>query len=168
MRGALGRSARCVMCAGALAALVASGCALDVERRESTRTVRLRTPALDLPVYPRAKAVAARFSVPPAVSFTGRFADTAAHSSHFATDDGVDLVLRFYRDAVRKRGESLECRGTINVRAHGRTEDLRCVRGASESVQLAVSPVPGHHAVVSVTPAVTGSTFTLVNVRTKH
>ena len=167
--------------AGAAATLIVYGCAVDVDHRESIRTVRAQTPvgvfkldrpsspAIDLPVYPRANRTTPRVPVPPAVvSFTGRFADIGTRSSHFATHDGVDLVLQFYRDVMRTYSALLECRGTINVRARGRTEELRCIdRGTSDSVQLAVS-MPSHHAVVSVKPAGTGSTFTVVNVRTRH
>jgi hypothetical protein len=169
---------RIVMLAGAAAALLVSGCTVAVDRQETTR-VRMQTAESvfnpdrpespqDLPVYPGAKAVR---PLPPStagVSFTGRYADTRTYSSHFATDYGVDVVLQFYRDALRKLGAPVECRGTINVQARGRTEELRCIpRGASDAMQLAVA-VPGHHAVVRVAPAVTGSTFTLVNVRTRH
>lgn len=172
--------ARIVMFAGASAALLVSGCRVAVDRQESVRAVRVETtvsvfnadqpePPPELPVYPRAKVVTP--PLPPStadVSFTGRFADTRTYSSHFATDDGVDLVLQFYRDAMGNHSARFECRGTVNVRARGRTEELRCIRGgASDSVQLGVS-VSGHHALVRVTPAGTGSTFTLVNVRTRH
>ena len=77
-------------------------------------------------------------------------------------------MLPPYRYAMRNYGARFECRGTINVRGRGRTDELGCIRrDASDSVQLAVSE-PGHHALVRVTPAVTGSTFTLVSVRTRH
>jgi hypothetical protein len=169
--------ARIVTLAGAAAALLVSSCNVGIDWHE-TRVARVQTAVSafnpgrpgspsGLPVYPRAKAVT------PApgrtdVSFTGRFADTRTYSSHFATDDGVDLVLQFYRGAMRNYGARFECRGTVNVRARGGTEELRCIdRGATDSVQLAASE-PGHHALVRITPAVTGSTFTLVSVRTSH
>lgn len=166
-----------VTLAGAAAALLVSGCTVAVDWQE-TRAVRVQTAAAlrpdqpeaqaELPVYPGAKAVTPAHLLPPAVSFTGRFADAGTYSSHFATDDSADLVLQFYRDAMQKYGARLECRGTMNLRARGRTEELRCIRrGASDSVQLAVSEL-GHHALVRVTPAVTGATFTVVNVRTRH
>jgi hypothetical protein len=184
MEGAMARKpgisdAGIIMLVGAAAAAFVSGCTVAVDdRHETVRSGRAQTAVSvfnpdrpesppDLPVYPGAKAV----TPPPPpfnVSFSGRFAATSAYSSHFATDDGVGLVLQFYRDAMRNYSERFECRGTVNVRARGGTEELRCIpHGGSDSVQLAVS-VPGHHAVVRVAPAVTGSTFTLVNVRTRH
>jgi hypothetical protein len=166
-----------MLVAGAAAALLVSGCSVGVDWHE-TRVVRVQTAAsavnpdrtespAGLPVYPRARAAT---PAPPLadVSFTGSFADTSTYSSHFATDDGVDRVLQFYRDTMRNYGARFECRGTVNVRARGGTEELRCIhRGDSDSVHLAVS-VRGHHALVRVTPAVIGSTFTLVNVRATH
>ena len=133
------------------------------------RTDGPESPPILLPRYPHATTLTAtRPPRPDDVSFTGRFADTRIQSLRFVTDDDVDLVLRFYREAMREHGAPLGCRGTINVRAQGHTEELRCIhRAASESVQLVVS-VPGDHAVVSVAPAATGSTFTLMNVRTRH
>lgn len=169
---------RIVRLAGAAAALLVSGCTIGVDWHE-TRVVRVQTAAsavnpdrpdspAGLPVYPRARAATPAPPIPADVSFTGSFADTRTYSSHFATDDGVDLVLQFYRDTMRNYGARFECRGTVNVRARGGTEELRCIRReTSDSVQLAVS-LPGRHALVRVTPAATGSTFTLVNVRTRH
>jgi hypothetical protein len=169
---------RILMLAGATAALLVSGCTVAVDdRHETVRAGHVQTVSVvdpdrpesppDLPVYPGAQAVTPP-PPPPEVSFTGRFADTATYSSQFATDDGADLVLEFYRDAIRDYDARFECRGTVNVRARGGAEELRCIYGGvADSVQLGVS-VPGHHALVRVTPAVTGSTFTLVNVRTRH
>ena len=159
MRNSGALDGRIIIVAGATAALLVSGCTVAVDDwQESQR---------DLPVYPGAKAVTQ--PPPPAgVSFTGSFADTRTYSSHFATDDGIDLVLQFYRDAMRNYGAPFECRGTVNLRARGHTEELRCIPGGvSDSVQL-VGSLPGHYALVRVTPAVAGTTFTLVNVRTRH
>lgn len=159
MRSSGALDGRIVILAGAAAALLVSGCTVAVDDwQESMR---------DLPVYPGAKAVTP--PPPPAgVSFTGSFADTRTYSSHFATDDEVDLVLQFYRDAMRNYGAPFECRGTVNLRARGHAEELRCIRGrVSDSLQL-VGSVRGHYALVRVTAAVTGTTFTLVSVRTRH
>ena len=158
---------RIVLLAGATALLV-SGCGLDVTWRDSMRTDGPESPPIHLPVYPRAIAIKPLPSPPDGVSFTGRFADTSIHSSEFATRDDVNRVLYFYRDAMRRHGAPLVCRGTINVRATRRTEELRCLgRRAHDSIQLAVS-VPGQHAIVSVRPVGAGSTFTLVNVGTRR
>ena len=160
---------RIVLLAGAAAALLVSGCGLDVTWRDSTRTDGPESPPIRLPVYPRALAVTPPLPSPPeGVSFTGRFADTSVRSWQFATSDDVSRVVYFYRDAMQRYGSALVCRGTINVRATRRTQELRCLGGgAPHSVQLAVS-VPGRHAVVSVRPAGTGSTFTVVNVGTRQ
>lgn len=149
-----------VILAGATAALLVCGCSVAVDDwQESVR---------DLPVYPGAKVVTPSLPSTAGVSFTGSFADTTAYSAHFATDDDVDLVLQFYRDVMAGYGARFECRGTVNVQARGRTEELRCIgRGASASVQL-VTSVPGHHSVVRVTPGTNGSAFTLMNVRTRR
>jgi len=126
------------------------------------------SPPIHVPVYPGAVEVTSpRPSLPGDVSFTGRFSDATAYTWRFATEDDVASVLRFYREAMRRYGEPLGCRGTINVRAYRRTEEVRCIRESSDSVQLVVSG-PGHHAIVSVAPAATGSTFTLVNVDTRY
>jgi hypothetical protein len=158
-----------VLLAGAAAALLVSGCRLDVTWRDRMPTGGLESPPIHLPVYPRAIAVTPPLPSPPdGVSFTGRFADTSIQSWQFATGDDVDRVLYFYRDAMRTHGAPLVCRGTINVRATRRTQELRCLgRGARDSVQLAVS-VPGQYAVVSVRSAGIGSTFTLMNVGTRR
>ena len=149
-----------VILAGATAALLVCGCSVAVDDWQE----RVR----DLPVYPGARVVTASVPSTAGLSFTGSFADTTTYSSHFATDDDVDLVLQFYRDVLGGYGARFECRGTVNVQARGGTEKLRCIgRGASDSLQLAAS-VPGRHAVVRVTPGVNGSTFTLMNVRTRH
>jgi hypothetical protein len=148
------------MLAGAMAALLLSGCTVAVDDWQES--------VGDLPVYPGAKALTAPAPAIAGVSFTGSFADTTTDGSQFATEDDVDLVLQFYRDAMRSYGRRFECRGAVNVQARGRTEELRCIpSGASDSVQIAAS-VPGRHAIVRVTPAVNGATFTLLNVRTRH
>jgi hypothetical protein len=155
------------MIAGA-AALLVSGCSFNVDWRDSMPAGGRPSPPIHLPIYPGATQVTPpRPTLPGEVSFTGSFSDTSAYTWRFETEDDVAGVLRFYRQAMRRYGEPLGCRGTINVRAYRRTEELRCIREESDSVQLVVSG-PGHHAIVSVAPAATGSRFTLVNLDTRH
>jgi len=92
----------------------------------------------------------------------------------YESDDAPTKVLSFYKDQLKKYGNVLECHtaGHTNVntnfRSHGARADsneLACEGDSGRNVELKVGKKDDQH-IVEVEPEGTGSSFSLVYVRT--
>jgi hypothetical protein len=141
----------------ALIAVSVTACSMDIDRNVDARDT-------GLPGYPGARLVqdtdgpeSARVSIDTSLFGLGVVA------AEFETDDGVETVLAFYRDAMQQYGAVTECRGDIQFK------DDRAVcdpEPASDEVQL-VTGTEGDQRIVAVKPRGAGSEFAVVHVRTR-
>jgi hypothetical protein len=139
-----------------------TSCTIEVRRDQEHMGQRV-----DLAVYPDARLATWEEPAAAYVSFSGTFADTHVVSRSFDSDDVPEVILQFYRNAMRAYGAVTECRGTINVRRRRGIEKLVCIeRPASPAVQLAVA-VDGRHPIVVVKPRGTAARFAILYVHTR-
>jgi hypothetical protein len=124
--------------------------------------------AIGMPVYPGARPAAWAQPAAAHVNFTGSFSDVWVTPREFESDAAPVVVLDFYREAMRRHGYVIECRGTINVRRRRGAETLVCVdQPSSPAVQLAVDR-DGRHQVVVVTPRGAAAQFAVLSVHTRR
>jgi|SRR5579872_3471849 hypothetical protein len=90
----------------------------------------------------------------------------------YQSPDGPTKVLSFYRDQLKKYGHVLECHTSsfdldmrMNTRKAGDTNDLACEGPTGNHVELKAGRRDDQH-IVAVEPDGSGSSFSLVYVRT--
>lgn len=164
------------------AAGLLAACQVDVRdgtRAEGGKDVDIRTPLgaisvatevdtdTGLPVYPGARVRRSGDDPGSAnVNVGTPFADVKVSAANYEHDDDSRAILAFYREAMRKYGEVVECRGDLDFKGRGRRMRPVCdERWGARDVTLGVGTETQQRLVV-VKPRSTGSDFSVVYIKT--
>lgn len=85
-------------------------------------------------------------------------------AAKYDSDDSPDKLLAFYRKALAKYGQVVECKGDLDLNAGKEGSKLTCKSSASGKTELGVRDGDVNH-VVSVEPRGKGTNFALVYVQ---
>lgn len=165
---------------GVVAAVLASGCSVQVS--EGDKKVDVRTPLADLKVhtdvdpsetglelYPGARPLRDRKDEPQSahVNIASSLFGVKVIAASFETDDSPEKVLAFYREQMAPYGDVTECRGNIDFKKAARG-GIECKAGGrrESEVQLGVGD-DGRHRIVAVKPKGSVTEFAVVYVQTR-
>src|SRR5688572_6619792 len=154
-----------------------AACSVSVdEHRDNTADVRILTPVgqvlvrtggkpeTGLAVYPGSTPVRKHREAEAADVTVGNSAfGVKVAAANFESDASPDMILSYYKNALRAHGSVTECRGNIDFRRSG----VICrKRLFSRTTQLAVG-TEAKHRLVSVKPRGSGSEYSVVYVQTR-
>jgi hypothetical protein len=164
-----------------------SGCSVNVKKEANgqDKQVDINTPVggihvskqanvsdVGLTVYPgaRMKENGAGRDKSANVSMSGFGYGLKVIALEYESDDSPSRVLAYYKDQLKKYGNVLECHysGHLNVqtkRSESDSNDLTCDGNHGNNAELKVGRKDDQH-IVAVEPQGTGSSFSLVYVRT--
>jgi len=177
------RRATRLILAGALPALFLGGCSIDVREEEQgdRKRVDIRTPvggmrvntnvdtpATGLAVYPGARPLQNGDEPRSAdVDISASVFGVRVLAAKFRSDDAPGDIVDFYRKELGAYGAVTECKGNIDFRGRGGSEEVVCKpKLASRSIQL-VAGTKEQHRLVSIEPRRGGSEFAVVYIRTR-
>jgi hypothetical protein len=174
---------------GTVLALGPSGCSINVakEKNGDDKKVDIRTPVggihvskeadasdIGLPVYPGARLKpdnSDRDNKSANVNISGFGYSLKVIALQYESDDAPAKVVAFYDDQLRKFGNVLVCHTSgldVNAHVHGldkNSGELACEGSSGSNIELKVGTKENQH-IVAVEPQGTGSSFSLVYVRT--
>jgi len=172
-----------------LAAVLLPGCSVNVKKEQNgeDKQVDIRTPVggihvskdasageLGLAVYPgaRLKQKDGGDDKSANVNISGFGYGVRVVALEYESDDSPAKLIAFYRDQLKKYGSNvLECHtahldvGADMKGADHNSHDLTCEGGSGSNIELKVGTRENQH-IVAVEPEGTGSSFSLVYVRT--
>ena len=164
------------------ASLLISACGMDVDRDAQGRKTKvdIRTPfgdvnvrtdvdaaATGLPIYPGSRPAETRRREPESadVNVGNSFFGVKVVAAKFEHDDAPEPIVEYYKQAMKKYGDVLECHGNIDFR--GRDSHPICKeRRRSQEIQL-VAGTEERHRIVVVKPRGSGSEFSAVYIETR-
>jgi hypothetical protein len=164
------------------ASLLVGACGMDVDHDAQGRKTKvdIRTPfgdvnvrtdvdaaATGLPIYPGSRPAESRRREPESadVNVGNSFFGVKVVAAKFEHDDAPEPIVDYYKQAMRKYGDVLECHGNIDFR--GRDSHPVCKeRHRSHEIQL-VAGTEARHRIVVVKPRGSGSEFSAVYIETR-
>jgi hypothetical protein len=179
----------CASMAGFVALLILPGCVnIKKEANGQDKQVDIKTPLGGLHVSNDASVSDTGLPVYPGARMKQKDSDGEDKSANvnisgfgyglkvvaveYESDDSPSKVLSFYKDQLKKYGAVLECRTSslhldmkMNVHGSHESDELTCDGDTGKDVELKVGRKENQH-IVAVEPAGTGSSFSLVYVRT--
>lgn len=164
------------------ASLLFAACGMDVDRdaQGHNTKVDIRTPfgdvnvrtdvdasATGLPIYPGSRPAQTRRHEPEraGVNVGNSYFGVKVVAAKFEHKDAPEPIVAYYKQAMKKYGEVLECHGNIDFRG----PDSRPVckeRRRSQETQL-VAGTEDRHRIVVVKPLGSGSEFSAVYIETR-
>jgi len=172
-----------------LAAMVLPGCSVNVKKEQNgqDKQVDIRTPVGGIHVSKDANAGDVGLALYPGarlkqkeggddksanVNISGFGYGVKVVALEYESDDSPAKLIAFYRDQLKKYGNNvLECHTAhLDVSADMKdsdhnSHDLTCEGGSGSNIELKVGTKENQH-IVAVEPEGTGSSFSLVYVRT--
>jgi hypothetical protein len=164
------------------ASLLLTACGMDVDRDADGRQAKvdIRTPfgnvnvrtavdasATGLPIYPGSRPAETRRNEPESANVTvgNSYFGVNVVAAKFEHDDAPGSIVDYYKQAMRKYGDVLECHGNIDFKGRNSHPVCRERRGSQE-IQLA-SGTEDRHRIVVVKPRGQGSEFSTVYIETR-
>jgi hypothetical protein len=176
------RHATRLILAGVLPALLLGGCSIDVreETQGDQKRVDIRTPVggmrvntnVDMPatglaVYPGARPLQDGEPRSADVDISASVFGVRVLAAKFTSDDAPGDIIDFYRRELGAYGAVTECKGNIDFRGRGGSEEIVCKRKlAARAIQL-VAGTKERHRLVSIEPRRGGSEFAVVYIQTR-
>lgn len=168
---------------GVMAAVLATGCSVQVNDRGEKKNVDVRTPLGEVKVRTEVDAADTGMRVYPGARplRDGKDEPQSAHvnvasslfgvqvvAAKFETDDAVDKVLEFYRAEMRPYGAVVECRGEIDFKGPRKSGAAVCKegRGRDSEIKLGVGD-EGQHRIVAIKPRGAATEFAMVYISTR-
>ena len=170
-------------CSAVIAAsLMLAACGMDVDHDSDGRKTKvdIRTPfgdvnvrtavdasATGLPIYPGSRPTQTGRNEPESanVNVGNSYFGVKVVAAKFEHDDAPDPIVDYYRQAMKKYGDVLECHGNIDFKGRDSHPVCRERRGSRE-IQLA-SGTEDRHRIVVVKPRGEGSEFSAVYIETR-
>ena len=176
-----------IVTAGFAALLCASACSVNVRKEANgqDKQVDIKTLAGNIHVSKQADAADVGLAVYPGahlkedsgdddksanVNISGFGYGIKVVALEFESSDAPGKVISFYKDQMKKYGDVLECRTSslhVSMKTHtkGDSNQLTCDGESGRDVELKVGRNEDQH-IVAVEPDGSGSSFSLVYVRT--
>jgi hypothetical protein len=161
--------------------LPACGMSVDHDDHDRNTKVDIHTPfgnidvhtdvdarATGLPVYPGARPLRERHDPGSAnVNIGNSYFGVKVVAAKFEHDDAPEPIVDYYKSAMKKYGDVLECRGEIDFTGHDTLSHPVCKeRRRSNAIQL-VAGTEQRHRLVVVKPRGSGSEFSAVYIETR-
>jgi hypothetical protein len=124
--------------------------------------------ATGLPVYPGARLLRDRHDPGSAnVNVGNSYFGVKVVAAKFEHEDAPEPIVDYYKNAMKKYGDVLECRGNIDFKGHDALSHPVCnERRRSSEIQL-VAGTEQRHRIVVVKPRGSGSEFSAVYIETR-
>jgi hypothetical protein len=124
--------------------------------------------ATGLPVYPGARPLRERHDPGSAnVNVGNSYFGVKVVAAKFTRDDAPEPIVDYYKSAMKKYGDVLECRGEIDFKGSDALSHPVCKeRRRSNEIQL-VAGTEQRHRLVVVKPRGSGSEFSAVYIETR-
>lgn len=184
--GRIKRSVCIALTASAL--LLAAACSINVKKEKDgdDKQVDIKTPMggihvskgvnpedIGIPVYPgaRLKEKDSGDDKSANVNITGFGYGVRVVALEYETNDSPSKVVAYYKDQLKRYGDVIQCHtSSLHVNADFKrrddgTHDLGCRGESGTDIELKVGTQENQH-IVAVEPAGSGSSFSLVYVRT--
>ena len=161
--------------------LPACGMTVDHDDQGRKTNVDIRTPfgnldvrtdvdarATGLPIYPGARPLRERHDPGSAnVNIGNSYFGVKVVAAKFEHDSAPEPIVDYYKSAMKKYGDVLECRGEIDFKGHDSFSHPVCKeRRRSNEIQL-VAGTEQRHRLVVVKPRGSGSEFSAVYIETR-
>jgi hypothetical protein len=149
-----------------------SGRNTNVDIRTPFGTVDVRTDidaaATGLPVYPGARPLRERHDPASAnVNVGNSYFGVKVVAAKFEHDDAPEPIVDYYKNAMKKYGDVIECKGNIDFKGRDTLSHPVCnERRRSNEIQL-VAGTEQRHRIVVVKPRGSGSEFSAVYIETR-
>jgi len=163
--------------------LLLPACGMTVDRDDQGRktNVDIRTPfgsldvrtdvdarATGLPIYPGARPLRERHDPGSAnVNIGNSYFGVKVVAAKFEHDDAPEPIVDYYKSAMKKYGDVLECRGNVDFKGSDSFSHPVCnERRRSSEIHL-VAVTEHRHRIVVVKPRGSGSEFSAVYIETR-